>query len=316
MTSLARNAQRFGKVAVLYGGDSAEREVSLASGEAVLTALRAAGVDAHGIDKGADVLDRLRDGGFDRTFIILHGRGGEDGTIQGALETIGMPYTGSAVAGCALAMDKHRSKLVWRALGIPTPDFHIVRDEAELPAAMAAVGFPAFVKPVHEGSSVGMASAHDEESLHRAWFDAARYDTEVLVERLIDGPEYTVSILGREVLPIIRLEPARTFYDYEAKYADGAGTLYHCPCGLEPEAEARLAQLALAAFDAVGASGWGRLDLLCDASGNPYFIDLNTAPGMTSHSLVPMAARAVGMSMEALVQRIVELSWEGRSGHG
>lgn len=308
MSSPARNAQRFGKVAVLYGGDSAEREVSLASGEAVLGALRAAGVDAHGIDKGADVLDRLRDGGFDRAFIILHGRGGEDGTLQGALETIGMRYTGSDVAGCALSMDKHRTKLVWRALGIPTPDFHIVRSEADLPAAIAAVGFPAFVKPVHEGSSVGMAPAHDEEGLHRAWFDAAVYDAEVLVERHIDGPEYTVSILGREVLPIIRLEPARTFYDYEAKYADGAGTLYHCPCGLDRDAETRLAQLSLAAFDAVGASGWGRLDLLCDAAGNPYFIDVNTAPGMTSHSLVPMAAAAAGLSFEQLVVRILEES--------
>jgi D-alanine-D-alanine ligase len=308
MSSLARNAQRFGKVAVLYGGTSAEREVSLASGEAVLGALRAAGVDAHGIDKDARVLDRLRDGGFERAFIILHGRGGEDGTIQGALDTIGMPYTGSGVAGCALAMDKHRTKLVWRALGIPTPEFHIVRDEADLAAAIAAVGFPAFVKPVHEGSSVGMAPAHDEESLHRAWFDAAVYDREVLVERHIDGLEYTVSILGREVLPIIRLQPARSFYDYEAKYADDAGTLYHCPCGLDRAAEARLAQLSLAAFDAVGAAGWGRLDLLCDASGNPYFIDVNTAPGMTSHSLVPMAAAAAGLSFEQLVVRILEES--------
>ena len=308
MTSRARNAQRFGKVAVLHGGDSAEREVSLASGGGVLAALRAAGVDAHGVDTGADVLDRLREGGFDRAFIVLHGRGGEDGTIQGALDTIGMPYTGSGVLGCALAMDKRRTKLVWRALGIPTPDFHLVRNEAELSAAIAALGFPVFVKPVHEGSSVGMAPAHDEESLHRAWFDAAAHDPEVLIERRIDGPEYTVSILGREVLPIIRLEPARTFYDYEAKYADGAGTRYHCPCGLDRESEARLARLSLEAFDAVGASGWGRLDLLCDANGEPWFIDVNTAPGMTSHSLVPMAAAAAGLSFEQLVVRILEES--------
>lgn len=306
MSSRARNAQRFGKVAVLYGGDSAEREVSLASGQCVLAGLQAAGVDAHGVDADADLLERLREGGFDRAFIALHGRGGEDGRLQGALESIGMPYTGSGVLGSALAMDKYRTKLVWRALGIPTPDFHVVREESDLSAAIAMLGFPTFVKPVHEGSSVGMAPAHDEESLHRAWFDAARYDAEVLVERRIDGPEYTVSILGREVLPIIRLEPARTFYDYQAKYADDAGTRYHCPCGLDRDSEARLARLSLDAFDAVGATGWGRLDLLCDAQGNAYFIDVNTSPGMTSHSLVPMAAAAAGMSFEQLVVRILE----------
>ena len=306
MSMPGTDVTRFGKVAVLYGGDSAEREVSLASGECVLTALLNAGVDAHGIDKGADVLDRLRDGGFDRVFIVLHGRGGEDGTLQGALDVIAMPYTGSGVLGSALAMDKHRCKLVWRALGIPTPDFHVVRGEDDLDAALAAVGFPAFVKPVHEGSSIGMTPVHDDEALHRAWFEAARHDAEVLVERLIEGPEYTASILGREVLPLIRLEPARTFYDYEAKYADDAGTRYHCPCGLDAGSEQALRQLSLDAFESVGASGWGRVDLLCDAHGAPWFIDVNTAPGMTSHSLVPMAAAAAGMSFEALVVRILE----------
>ncbi len=304
--SAVADVKRFGKVAVLYGGDSAEREVSLASGTGVLKALRNAGVDAHGIDKGRDLIPRLRDGGFDRAFIILHGRGGEDGTVQGALETIGMPYTGSGVLGSALAMDKHRTKLVWRALGIPTPEFHVVRTEADLEAAASSPGFPAFVKPVHEGSSVGMAPVDDEESLQRAWYEAARYDTEVLVERRIDGPEYTASILDRQVLPLIRLEPARAFYDYEAKYADDSGTRYHVPCGLSAGDEARLARMSLEAFDAVGASGWGRLDLLCDADGNPFFIDVNTAPGMTTHSLVPMAAAAAGLSFEDLVVRILE----------
>ena len=302
----------FGKVAVLLGGRSAEREVSLASGDGVLRALRNAGVDAHAVDtgrmSGVELLAHLEDERFERAFIVLHGRGGEDGTLQGALETIGMPYTGSGVLGSALAMDKHRAKLVWRALGIPTPEYAVVRGEDEIATAVRDVGFPAFVKPVHEGSSVGMAPVDDEESLHRAWYEAARFDDEVLVERRIDGPEYTASILGRDVLPLIRLEPARSFYDYEAKYADGAGTRYHCPCGLGSDDEARLAELSLAAFDAVGASGWGRLDLLCDAAGEPWFIDVNTAPGMTSHSLVPMAAAAAGLSFEDLVVRILEES--------
>jgi D-alanine-D-alanine ligase len=308
VSAVHEDAARFGKVAVLYGGDSSEREVSLASGEAVLRALRNAGADAHGIDKGMDLIARLGDGGFDRVFVILHGRGGEDGTVQGALETIGMPYTGSGVLGSALANDKHRTKLVWQAVGIPTPEFEVVRGESDLEAAVTSVGFPAFVKPVHEGSSVGMAPVDDAESLHRAWFEAARFDREVLVERRIEGPEYTASIVGRDVLPLIRLEPARAFYDYEAKYADGSGTRYYCPCGLSESKERRLAQMSLDAFDAVGATGWGRLDLLCDDEGQPYFIDVNTAPGMTSHSLVPMAAAAAGMSFEDLVVRILEQS--------
>ena len=230
MTATADMA-RFGKVAVLLGGDSAEREVSLASGECVLTALCNAGVDAHGVDKGVDVLDVLRDGHFDRAFIVLHGRGGEDGVLQGALESIGMPYTGSGVLGSALAMDKHRTKMIWRAMGIPTPESCVVSDETGLEEVASRIGFPAFVKPVHEGSSIGIAPVHDAEDLHRAWHGAVQFDGDVLVERLIDGPEYTASILDDEVLPLIRLEAARTFYDYEAKYADGAGTRYHCPCG-------------------------------------------------------------------------------------
>ncbi len=298
--------ERFGRVAVIYGGDSAEREVSLASGAAVLAALERAGVDAHGIDKGNDVIERLQLGGFDRVFLILHGRGGEDGTIQGALEMLGLPYTGSGVLGSSLAMDKQRSKLVWRSLGIPTPEFMVVRSESDLQLAADRVGFPVFVKPVHEGSSVGTSPADAEEQLHRAWFDASAFDTEVLVERRIDGPEYTASILGDRVLPIIRLEPSRTFYDYEAKYADGAGTRYHCPCGLSEPEEQRLARMSMEAFEAVGGTGWGRVDLLCNQAGDPFFIDVNTAPGMTGHSLVPMAAEAAGINFEALVVRILE----------
>ena len=298
-------AARFGRVAVVMGGDSAEREVSLASGAAVLAGLIEAGVDAHGLDKQPDLLTRLTAGGFDRVFLILHGRGGEDGTVQGALETIGMPYTGSGVLGSALAMDKHRAKAMWRAAGLPTPDSLCMREHADV-AAAAALGFPLMVKPVHEGSSFGAARVDDAEALAAAWTDARRFDDEVLAERWIEGPEYTVGILGRRALPIIRVETARAIYDYEAKYADAAGTGYHCPCGLESVLEARFAELALAAVEVVGASGWGRVDLLCDDAGAPWLIDVNTAPGMTSHSLVPMAARAAGMSFSALVCAVLE----------
>ena len=300
------NAARFGHVAVLYGGKSAEREVSLASGNAVLAGLKRGGVDAVGLDVHDDAIEQLQRGRFDRAFLILHGRGGEDGTIQGALETLGMPYTGSGVAASALAMDKYRCKLVWQALNISTPPWILVENEQELEQAITKLGFPVFVKPVHEGSSVGVSPADDGEELHRAWFDASQYDRQVLVERRIDGHEYTAAIVADEVFPIIRLAPTRTFYDYEAKYADGAGTRYHCPCGLSAEQEQRLARMSMEAFEALGASGWGRVDLLCDKQGEPYFIDVNTAPGMTDHSLVPMAALAAGIDFDTLVLRILE----------
>ena len=214
----------FGRVAVLYGGDSAEREVSLASGAQVLEALQRAGVDAHGIDKGPDVLERLADGGFDRVMPMLHGRGGEDGTLQGALEVLGLPYTGTGVLGSALAMDKHRTKLVWRALGLPTPEHRLVRAETELDAAVEALGFPVVVKPVHEGSSIGVSLVDDDEQLLSGWFEASRFDAEVIVERLVEGPEYTVALLDGEALPVIALETPREFYDYEAKYASKAAS--------------------------------------------------------------------------------------------
>jgi D-alanine-D-alanine ligase len=298
----------FGKVAVLYGGDSAEREVSLDSGRAVLRGLKNKGVDAHGIDKSRDVLEVLRSGGFHRVFPILHGRGGEDGTIQGALETVGLPYAGSGVLGSALAMDKRCAKLIWQALEIPTPDFRVIGTEIELFEAAQAMGLPLFIKPVHEGSSIGATPVMDEEGLQSAWFDASRYDQEVLVERFIEGPEYTATILDSEVLPLIKLEPSREFYDYEAKYSDDAGTKYLCPCGLPEEQEMGLRKLSLSAFNALGASGWGRVDLLCDAAGDPWIIDANTAPGMTGHSLVPMAAEEAGIDFDELVWRILESS--------
>jgi D-alanine-D-alanine ligase len=303
---MSADMNRFGRVAVLYGGDSAEREVSLNSGAAVLAGLQRAGVDAHGVDKGDDVMDVLRRGAFDRAFVILHGRGGEDGTIQGALECVGIPYTGSGVLGSALAMDKHRTKLVWQALGIPTPEFVVVEDEREMLAASREFGFPAFVKPVHEGSSVGVTPVDSGEALHQAWFHATRFDSQVLIERRITGEEYTVAILGDVALPVVRVQAAREFYDYEAKYADGTHTRYHCPSGLDEAAEQAIAALSLRAFRAVDGRGWGRVDLLCDEQGAPFLIDVNTAPGMTDHSLVPMAASAAGLDFDALVVRILE----------
>lgn len=299
-------AAEFGRVAVLFGGRSAEREVSLKSGRAVLEALQRRGVDAQGVDPGPEVVGQLAADGYQRVFIALHGRGGEDGQIQGALETFGLPYTGSGVLGSALGMDKYRCKLVWQGLGLPTPEFATIEDEAGL-ARAAALGFPLMVKPAHEGSSIGMSRADDAEQLRAAWELARQFDTQVLAERWIKGGEYTASILGHQALPLIRLETPHVFYDYEAKYS-AETTRYHCPCGLSPEREADLQRLALAAFRAVGASGWGRVDLLTDDELRPWLIEVNTVPGMTDHSLVPMAARVQGIDFDELVWRILETS--------
>jgi len=298
----------FGRVAVLYGGTSAEREVSLVSGAGVLGALKRLGVDADGIDCGDDALDRIGRGTFDRVFIALHGRGGEDGTIQGALDMLRIPYTGSGVLGSSLAMDKNGGKLVWRACGIPTPECIMLDCERRLAGAGESLGWPLVVKPVHEGSTIGISKAHDDESLHRGWFEALRYDDKVIAEPFVSGPEYTAAILGDAELPLIRLGTPNELYDYEAKYAEGAGTQYHCPGGLDEHAEAELKRLARSAFDVLGASGWGRVDFICDGAGTPQFLDVNTAPGMTSHSLVPMAAQAVGVGYDDLVWRILETS--------
>jgi len=299
---------RFGKVAVLMGGDSAEREVSLKSGAAVLAALQRGGVDAHGIDAGADVLEQLKAGGYDRAFIILHGRGGEDGVIQGALERIGMPYTGSGVLGSALGMDKHRTKALWRGLGLPTPESVLMTDSASLEAA-DALGYPLMIKPSREGSSIGMSKVENLTQLQQAWETACRYDARVLAERWIVGREYTASTLQGEALPLIRLETPHTFYDYDAKYFADT-TRYHCPCGLPEAEEAALRSLCLQAFEAVGASGWGRVDLMVDEQGRPWLIEVNTVPGMTDHSLVPMSARVAGIDFDELVLRILATSLE------
>ena len=296
----------FGKVAVLMGGTSAEREVSVRSGAAVLEALLRREVDAHGVDPDAGILQLLQQQGFDRAFIVLHGRGGEDGVIQGALETIGMPYTGCGVLGSALGMDKYRCKLLWQGAGLPTPPFALLRGEEDL-AAAAELGFPLMVKPAHEGSSIGMARADDEQQLAAAWEAAAGYDSLVLAERWIEGEEYTCAVLEGKALPIIRLETPRGFYDYEAKY-NADSTRYHCPSGLSGAREAQFRALALEAFLSAGGSGWGRVDLLTDGSGEPWLLEVNTVPGMTDHSLVPMAAKAAGIDFDELVWRILHTS--------
>jgi len=303
---MTTRAADFGKTAVLMGGSSAEREVSLNSGNAVLQGLLRRGVDAHGVDAHEDVVGQLTRGGFDRVFVILHGRGGEDGVIQGTLETLGIPYTGSGVAGSALGMDKYRCKLLWKGLGLPTPPFVMIRDESGL-AEAEALGFPLMMKPVHEGSSIGMARVEDSGELRTAWREAKRYDSEVMAERWITGPEYTASILGEDALPLIRLETPHTFYDYDAKYLVD-NTQYHCPAGLPEKKELALREMALRAFRSVGASGWGRVDLLLDEAGQPWLIEVNTVPGMTDHSLVPMAARVCGIDFDELVVRILEMS--------
>jgi D-alanine-D-alanine ligase len=304
--STTTDPRRFGRVAVAYGGNSAEREVSLDSGRNVLAALRARGVDAHPVDGIPALLDALRAGHYARVFNILHGRGGEDGMLQGALDALRIPYTGSGILGSALAMDKVRSKRVWQALSLPTPAYAAYRPGEDLAAAIASVGYPAIVKPSHEGSSVGISRVFSAGDLPQAIDLASRYDGELLIERLIEGAELTIGILGNQALPSIRIVPAGAFYDYHAKYV-AEDTRYLCP-GLEGEAETEIRALAFAAFEAAGCSGWGRVDVMRDAQGNNFLLEVNTTPGMTSHSLVPKAAKATGMDFESLCWRILETS--------
>lgn len=301
----------FGRVAVLFGGKSAERAVSLKSGAAVLEALQSAGVDAFGIDVGDDFLQRLAAEKIDRAFIVLHGRGGEDGSMQGLLECAGIPYTGSGILASALAMDKLRTKRVWLSLGLPTPAHATLASEEDCHAAAAELGFPLFVKPAHEGSSIGMAKVADVEALIDAWKDASRYDSQVLVEQVIDGPEYTVAMLRGQVLPPIGLGTPHTFYDYDAKYLAN-DTQYRIPCGLSADKEAELKALTARACEAVGTQGWARADVMQDANGQFWLLEVNTVPGMTDHSLVPMAARAAGLDFQQLVLAILADSVEAR----
>ena len=294
----------FGKVAVLMGGLSAEREVSLKSGAAVLESLQRQGVDAHGVDVGRDIASVLLEGEFDCAFIALHGRRGEDGVMQGLLETLNIPFTGSGVLGSALSMDKVRSKQVWLSAGLPTPKFVQLHEATDWNAVVADLGLPLAVKPVHEGSSLGAARVENAAGLEPAWREAVAFDAAVMAEPWIMGEEYTVGILADEALPVIRLETPREFYDYQAKYkADD--TRYHCPAGLDAETEKAMQTLALQAFNALGATGWGRIDLMLDADGKPWLLENNTVPGLTDHSLVPMAAKAAGIEFDELVLRIL-----------
>jgi D-alanine-D-alanine ligase len=296
-----------GKVAVLMGGRSAERAVSLKSGERVLAALKRKGVNAHAFDPKERGLTALVEERFDRAFIALHGRYGEDGTIQGALELVGIPYTGSGVLGSALAMDKWRTKLVWQGNGVPTPYCERLTRESDFHGVATRLGLPLMVKPANEGSSIGMTKVKSARDLPEAYALAANYDRLVIAEAFVDGVELTVGVLGETALPPIELETPREFYDYEAKYS-ARDTRYIIPCGLPPDAQRIIQDEALRAFGILGCDGWGRVDLMLDRTGKPYFLEVNTSPGMTDHSLVPMAARHAGLSFEDLCLRILELA--------
>ncbi|MHB9118268.1 MAG: D-alanine--D-alanine ligase [Burkholderiales bacterium] len=302
--------REFGKVAVLLGGRSAEREVSLLSGGAVLEALVARGVDAHGFDPAERDLSELKRDGYDRAFVALHGRYGEDGCVQGALEMLGIPYTGSGVLASALGMDKWRSKLMWQAAGIPVPVCERVQADSDFAAVEKRLGLPLFVKPAREGSSIGVVKVKTAGGLASAYREAARHDSLVIAEANIGGGEYTVGILGAEALPVVKIEPATEFYDYQAKYFRD-DTRYLCPCGLPAAQEQAIRAEALRAFDLLGGRGWGRVDFLMDEAGKHYFLEANTAPGMTGHSLVPMAARQAGIGFEELVLRILRTASVG-----
>ncbi len=318
----AANKQYPGRVAVLMGGDSAEREVSLRSGQAALHALLNKGVDAFGLDlrfsdneQYGTVCQQLGRQKIDVAFIALHGRGGEDGVVQALLETLNIAYTGCHVSASAIAMDKLRSKLLWAGAGLATPPFQLVKaaqvvsadkgdSDALLTKIVDCLAFPVMVKPAHEGSSIGMSKADNKAELWQALLIAAQYDNELLVEKWITGKEYTGAVLDAQVLPLIRLETPRDFYDYQAKYIRD-DTLYHCPCGLSPQLEQQYQKLVLEAFDCIGAQGWGRVDLMCDEQGQAWLIEINTVPGLTDHSLVPMAARQSGIEFDELIYKIL-----------
>lgn len=300
-------AQQFGKVGVLFGGNSAERAISLRSGNAVLQALLSRGVDAVGIDINFDrhLIEQLK--GIDRAFIALHGRGGEDGTIQAVLNVLEIPYTGSGVLASALAMDKLRCKQLWIGAGLPTPEFVAVSDEDSLEGVLESLGGSVMVKPPHEGSSIGMSHVSNESDLHEAFGRAQEHDKDILIERWIEGEEYTCTILKDQALPVIRLKTPNDFYDFQAKYESGE-TQYLCPCGLNEQDEKELQSLSLEAFRAAGCKGWGRVDAMRDKNGKFWLLEVNTVPGMTDHSLVPMAGKAAGMDLADLVLNILEVT--------
>ena len=310
MSATLQHPPEFGKVAVMLGGRSAEREVSLKSGSMVLSALKSAGVDAHAFDPAQKPLDDLTREGFARVFIALHGRYGEDGTIQGALELLGIPYTGSGVLASALAMDKMRTKLLWLGAGISTPNYQQLSDKTDSEALVRHLGLPIMVKPASEGSSIGMSKVLRVEDVARAYALAASHDKVVIAEQFIEGTELTAGILDDAPLPLIRLETPHDFYDYDAKYLAN-DTRYIVPCGLSRQAEEDLQAQALRAYSLLGCRGWGRVDLMLARNGRPYFLEVNTSPGMTDHSLVPMAAREAGMSFVDLCLRILVLAGSG-----
>jgi D-alanine-D-alanine ligase len=302
------DAVAFGRVAVLLGGSSSEREISLLTGNAVLAALKRRAVDAHAFDPRERPLTDLVGEKFDRVWIALHGPGGEDGTVQGAFECLGIPYTGSGVLGSAVCMDKLRTKRLAAAVGVATADYAVLRGPEDFAAVIARLGLPLIVKPATQGSSVGMTKVERAEDLRAAWEAAAIHEPVVFAEPWITGAEYTVAILKGRALPSIRIETPKVFYDYEAKYFR-SDTLYYCPSGLAAKAEGDLSALAVAAFEACDAGGWGRVDFMMDGAGRPLLLEINTVPGMTDHSLVPMAARAIGMEFDELVWRVLETSF-------
>ena len=295
----------FGKVAVMMGGKSAEREISLKSGTAVLAALRSSGIDAHCFDPRDKPLEALHAEGYQRVFIALHGRGGEDGTLQGALDLLSIPYTGSGVLASALAMDKWRSKLVWQATGLPVPDCALLDDASDFAAVETRFGFPLFVKPANEGSSIGISKVKRAGELRAAYELAARFDSCVIAEQYLGGGEFTVGIIAGQALPVIRIVPATEFYDYDAKYLRN-DTEYRIPSGLGDQREGEMRDLALRAFAVLGGRGWGRMDLMLDSAGRMFCLEANTSPGMTDHSLVPMAAKAAGIPFPQLVVKLLE----------
>ncbi len=300
---MTTSPQAYGRVAVLLGGNSAEREISLRSGAAVLAALQGAGVDAQAFDPAERAITELRQ--FDRAFIALHGRGGEDGCMQGALELLDLPYTGSGVLASALGMDKMRSKQIWLGQGLPTPAFRRLFAGMDFDAVVAELGLPLMIKPAHEGSSIGMSKVDRREQLETAYAQAAQYDALVIAEAYIQGEEFTIPLLGERALPVIRLQTPHAFYDYDAKYRAG-DTQYLLPCGLDAQTEQALQDLARRAFAGLGARGWGRIDAMRDAQGRFWLLEINTVPGMTDHSLVPMAARAAGLDFPRLCLRILD----------
>ena len=299
------SARDFGKVAVLLGGKSSEREISLMSGTAVLEALRRQGVDAHAFDTGERTLSEFASERFDRAFVILHGRYGEDGTIQGALDLMGVPYTGSGVMACALAMDKWRTKLVWQASGIPTPRFEMLTGDDNPAAVAKSLGLPLIVKPAREGSTIGLSKVTSAADVERAYLEAARHDPLVLAEQFVDGMELTAAILDKQSLPLVRIEAPGRNYDYKAKYFSDE-TKYYCPAGIDADLEERIKHICADAYAVIGCRGWGRVDVMVDRRNQPWILEVNTVPGMTGHSLVPMAAKAAGLSFDQLVMRILE----------